>query len=144
MTTSAVERNVPADHQRIRAIAFSPDGTRLASAGDGEMIRIWNVGTGSQELELPARPAKVMSMVYLNDHTLATGGTDNQICLWDLNSRTVTKQLIGHTGSVAALACDHAGTTLVSGSFDTTLRIWDLSTSAKSPVADRPWGKTLH
>ena len=141
-TTNAVERDINADHQRIRALAFSPDGTKLASAGDGAMIRIWNVYTGAQEAELPARPAKVMALAYLNGQTLASGGSDNQICIWDVNSRTVMKQLVGHTGTVAALACDHAGTTLVSGSFDTTLRIWDLRDKSSAAATARTPGST--
>jgi WD40 repeat protein len=34
---------------------------------------------------------------------------------------------VGHSGTVAALACDATGRTLVSGSYDTTLRVWNLA-----------------
>jgi WD40 repeat protein len=73
--------------------------------------------------------------VFVNDATLASGGTDNRIWIWDLKTRQPTRRLEGHTGTVAALACDARGATLVSGSYDTTLRIWDLSESATPEVA---------
>ena len=89
-------------------------------------------------MSLAARPAKVYAAVFLDNQSLATGGSDNRIHIWDLDSRIVTKELVGHTGSVAALACDRTGTMLVSGSYDTTLRVWDLQRStAVAPVAAR-------
>jgi WD40 repeat protein len=47
----------------------------------------------------------------------------------------MTSQLEGHTGTVAALACDSSGCVLVSGSYDTTVRVWQLAESAAPSVA---------
>ena len=126
--TGALEHDLDTHStQRIRALAFSPDGTRLASAGDAATILIFDVATGNQAMALTARPAKVHSALFINNTTLAVGGSDNMIHIWDVNSRAITKDLVGHTGIGCGLACDHAGTTLVSGSYDTTLRVWDLA-----------------
>ena len=46
------------------------------------------------------------------------------IRIWDVSQRRLISQLTGHTGSVAAL--DANQTWLVSGSFDTTVRLWPL------------------
>jgi WD40 repeat protein len=47
--------------------------------------------------------------------------------------------LVGHTGSVASLATNACGTLLVSGSYDTTLRVWELKPAASQPsVATAP------
>jgi WD40 repeat protein len=80
--------------------------------------------------------------MFLNDTTLATGGSDNRVSIWDLNSRQVMRRLEGHTGTVAALACDATGETLVSASYDTTLRIWNLGKSETPDVAQSP-GETV-
>ena len=46
------------------------------------------------------------------------------IHVWDLTSKEETHRLVGHTGTVAALAYDPTQHVLVSGSFDTTIAIW--------------------
>ena len=91
-------------------------------------------------MTLSTRPAKNYALVFLDNNRLATGGTDNRIRIWDLNSRQVVMHLTGHTGTVAALACDARGSTLVSGSYDTTIRIWDLTGGAAPTTAARDTG----
>jgi WD40 repeat protein len=129
------ERDIPTDRRRIRGLAFSPDGRQLAAAGTSADIRIFDVATGDELMKLETRPAKVHALLFLDHVTLATGGTDNRIWIWDLNTRQVTRRLEGHTGTVAALACDASGSILVSGSYDTTLRVWKLDEDATPEVA---------
>jgi WD40 repeat protein len=129
----AAERDIETDGRRIRAISFSPDGKWLAAAGTSPTIHIFDVTNGGTVMTLNTRPAIVYSLVFLGDRRLATGGTDNSIRIWDLDSRQTTSQLVGHTGTVAALACDATGNVLISGSYDTTLRIWNLGES-KAPA----------
>jgi WD40 repeat protein len=126
VTTGAHERDIPADGRRIRSIAFSPDGQRIAAAGNSPQVHIFDVSNGQPVMTIEARPAKAFALLFLDNKRLATGGSDNLIRIWDLNSRVVTTELVGHTGTVAALARDAAGTMLVSGGYDTTLRVWNL------------------
>jgi WD40 repeat protein len=60
---------------------------------------------------------------------VAAGGSDNLDRIWSLSQGRQTAELVGHTGSVAALAWDSATSTLASGSYDTTVRLWSLKTS---------------
>jgi WD40 repeat protein len=110
----------------------------LAAAGNSTTIRIYDVESGTLSSTLETRPAKVFALVFLNDKTLATGGSDNRVSIWDLNTRQVTRRLEGHTGTVAALACDAKGETLVSASYDTTLRVWSLREGQSPAVAHSP------
>lgn len=120
-------KNVPADTRRIYTVAMAPGSGQVATGGDGSSIRIWDLATGDLTAELPVRPAKVRSLLYLNDNLLASSGTDNKICIWDLPSQQIVRQLEGHTGTVAALSRDASGEKLVSSSYDTTVRIWNLA-----------------
>ncbi len=63
-----------------------------------------------------------MTLVTCGPQVLATAGSDNTIHLWNLSTRQQLGKLTGHTGSVAALAYQNG--TLVSGGFDTQLRVW--------------------
>ena len=83
---------------------------------------------------LDIRPAKVYAVAFLDNHRLATGGTDDRVTIWDLDNQQPISQLVGHTGTVAALACDSTGNVLVSGSYDTTLCIWNLVTKKQIPA----------
>ena len=55
------------------------------------------------------------------------------IHLWDLGTQRERCRLIGHTGSVTTLTFNAKSQTLISGGFDTTLRMWQL----KGEVANR-------
>ena len=72
------------DRRRIHALAFSPDGSQLAAGGEAPSVRLWD--TASQKLAgtLPARPGRVMSLAFCGPTTLAAGGSDNIIRIWNL------------------------------------------------------------
>lgn len=67
---------------------------------------------------------------------LATGSTDRLISYWDLREATanISLTLAGHTGQVSALAPHPTSPLLIaSGSYDSTVRIWD-ARSTKSAL----------
>jgi WD40 repeat protein len=112
--------------RRVWALAYSPDGTRLASAGEGRDVRLWDTGTGELMQTLPPRRAKILALAFCSAGRLAVGGSDNVIRVWDLADRRERFELVGHTGSVTALTWDASDGMLLSGSFDTTVRLWQL------------------
>lgn len=150
-------RTIEAHRQRVRAIAFMTRGEQVVTASEDRTVRGWDARSGEELFRLSqetggASPGKVLSMVALDGGRLATASSDNHIRIWDLASQRLLSQLKGHQGSVAAL--DANTQWLVSGSFDTTIRIWPLArvdealgtlrpvsregTSAASPGAAEP------
>ncbi|MCI0709074.1 MAG: protein kinase [Chloroflexi bacterium] len=103
----------------IFALAFSPDGRRLASGSRSGAVQIWDVNRREQ-VDSYDYGAAVHALVYRGD-TLAIGGRANTIVLWDGDNEII---LTGHTGWVQDLA--FAGNRLVSASRDGTVRLWDL------------------
>ena len=55
---------------------------------------------------------------------LASGGADNLVKLWEVESGRCQHSLAGHTDHVRTVAWGPDGRTLASGSFDTTIRLW--------------------
>jgi WD40 repeat protein len=71
----------------VTSVAFSPDGTTLASASADETIRLWDVATGQQIGEpLQGHTDGVNSMAFSPDGTtLASASADETIRLWDMD-----------------------------------------------------------
>jgi WD40 repeat protein len=114
----------------VDQLAFSPDGTRLATSfTDLPAASVWDVATGQKLLSLGGRGAGINAIAFSPDGTrLATASTDHTAKVWDAASGRVLLTLSGHTGAVLSVAFNHDGTRLLSGSEDGTSRVWDATT----------------
>ncbi len=117
----------------VNAVAFSPDGSRLATATGGpeETVRLWNVASG-QQIGQPLRSDArgVNAVAFTPDGSrLATGNADGTVRLWNLASgRQIGQPLRGHTDWVRSVAFSPDGNRIVSGADDKTVRLWDAHT----------------
>jgi WD40 repeat protein len=113
-------------------------------------------GSSNNE-EMPRDGTPVRDIAFSPDgKTLASGGMDNAIRLWDVaTGKTIGDPLRGHEWWVMSVAFSPDGKTLASGSMDQTIRFWDVATGNAigdplrghedgiSSVAFSPDGKTL-
>jgi WD40 repeat protein len=118
------------------AIAWSPDGKKLAAAG-GAKIFLWDPQTKSliKSFDVKEGPAPTFPTVKVlafgpDSKTLAAGGFDAVVRIYDLHAKNPTdpkeqRLCEGHTSAIYALAFSADGRTLVSGSFDRTTRLWE-------------------
>jgi hypothetical protein len=139
----------------VRSVAFSPDGTTLATGGHDRTVRLWEVASGRQTATLTGHPDTVWSVAFSPDGaTLATGGHDRAVRLWEVASGRQTATLTGHPGGVWSVAFSPDGATLATGGHDRTVRLWEVAsgrqtatltghTSWVRSVAFSPDGTTL-
>ena len=112
----------------VRAVAFSPDGTLLASGADDGTVRLWSVNDGRLLDTLASHGAPVWSVAFSPDGALLASGDDNGfVYLWRVNDRQLLAELEEHTARVSALAYAPDGTTLASGDDDGLVQLWRVS-----------------
>ena len=117
----------------MRSVAFSPDGSILASGYDDKTIIIWDVETRTPLQELTKHTDTVWSVAFSPDGSvLASASSDKKVLLWDTESWTVLRTLNKHTWGVYSLSFSPDGEILASGSGDQSIILWHLATGIPS------------
>jgi cytochrome c len=111
----------------VRALAISPDGSRLLSASFDTTAITWSLVSGTAQKVLRFHNGAVNAVVFLKDGRMATSGEDARIAIWRSGADSPETILQGHTAPVAGLAVSPDGKTLASAAWDNTARLWPLA-----------------
>jgi WD40 repeat protein len=108
----------------VLALAWSQDGTTLASGGADTTARVWDPMSGAVLRTLPHGGA-VNGVAWEPGNTdrLATASADSEMRVWDVKSGD-RKVYSGHWGAVTSVAWSLNG--LATGSTDTDIIVWNV------------------
>src|ERR1044071_2723531 len=139
----AVVRRLKGHHGNVNALAFSPDGRFLFSAGGeagwlGE-VRQWDLADGELFHRFEGHRDAIYSVAVSPDgKTMATGSYDQKIKLWNIATGEETRTLSGHNGAVFGLAFRADGKILASASADRTVKLWHVATGERRDTLSQP------
>ena len=143
---------MPGHTRYVLAVAYRPDGQRLASTSgnptavppqQGE-VKVWDADTGREVISFVPEVACALSMAFSPDgRLLALCGMDRRVQVYDAETGQVVSTLRDHAGQAISVAFSRDGT-LASGADDGVVILWDLESgkprqTLRSP-ADPIWG----
>jgi WD40 repeat protein len=110
----------------VYSVAYSPDGSRIASASWDMTVKVWDARSGTEIATLRGHTSAVASVAYSRDGArIATASDDQTVKVWDARSGTEIATLRGHTDAVTSVAYSPDGSRIASGSDDKTVKVWD-------------------
>lgn len=123
----------------INDICLAANNSAVVSASSDMMVKVWRPNSTEEGAEPTtigqhADYAKCVSSPGSASDWVASGGLDRKICLWDLNGAgpkleiDVRGESVAEKGSVYTLACSSSSSVIVSGSPESTVRLWDART----------------
>ena len=119
----------------IKQLLLTDDETTLISGDDYGTLRWWNTQTGMEVRETKANGGRINRMIMLpgGKKMVTCSGesafADASILVIDVASGKVLQTLTGHKNSATSLAATPDGKFLFSGSYDRTVRLWNLETN---------------
>ena len=121
----------------VWSLNFSPDASRLLSAGWSSEVSIWNVEGHSLPLILSGHSLHVWSAIYSGDgKTIATTSSDQTVRLWDAITLKPESVLRGHDSEVWSAAFSPDDRLVASGGKDQNVLLWPAT--ADRPLEDLP------
>jgi WD40 repeat protein len=114
---------------RVRTIAWSPDGSRIASAGKDRTVQIWNVTAGESLLTYRGHSQTVRAIAWSPDGSrLVSASEDRTVQVWDATTGETIFTYGGHTSGVYAVAWSPDSICIASTGIDKTVQVWMATT----------------
>lgn len=105
--TSTCLRRLSKDPATQRALAFSPDGTRLCTSGRDASIQVWDIDTGEAIIALHGAEYTVSALAFApNGEWFTSGHVDGTLLVWDTKAPTIKVAKERHSVATTAKIVD--------------------------------------
>ncbi len=132
LADGAVDLAIPRAHEApIHGLAFSPDGSTLASAGGDQTIQIRDASTGRLRQTLRRKPdssasGPFFSVAFSPDgRQIVAASTGGFALIWNNGAGDLPLMLTGHVGPVYSATFSPDGKRIITASSDGSVKLWD-------------------
>ena len=113
----------------VYAVAWSPDGQYIASAGDDQTVQVWNATTGDTIITYRGHSDWVRAVAWSPDgQYIASAGADRTVQVWNATTGDTIITYRGHSDWVRAVAWSPDGQYIASAGADRTVQVWNATT----------------
>ena len=134
----------------VRAVAWSPNGSILATSGNDGTVRLWNSEGSVNYAVLRGHRQSVRGVAFSSDGSMLASGSSDGIRIWDANTERHLRTITHHSGveglvfhpSKPMLAVDTSTTRIILYNAATGQWMQDID-GVGGPVSFHPNGKFL-
>jgi len=127
--TGAATLTLKGHTNRVVSVAFSPDGSWLASGSWDDTVKVWDAATGQETLTLKGHTDSVESVAFSSDGTRIASVSRGTVKVWDAATGQETLTLKGAYGGVAF---SPDGSRIASAGLGKTVKVWDAATGQET------------
>ncbi len=129
-TTATKSPKTPANSMppdgAIWAIAWSPDGTLLASGDELHQVQVWDPLTGKVLLTYNKHQGPINALAWSPDGTqIVSASADNSVRVWNVSNGGTIQVYTSHAQDVRAVLWAADGQSILSGGADHVIWVWD-------------------
>ncbi len=118
----------------VRHAEFSPDGTRVATAGWDGVARIWDVATGKAVTGPLHHLVQATYVAFSRDgRWVVTSSRDKTVRVWDATTGEAVTNYLKHAGLVRRARFNDDATQVLTAGHEGAV-LWDVATSSRSAV----------
>ena len=111
----------------VYSVAFSPDGTMIATASKDNTVKLWSADGKTPIKTLKEHSDYVNHVVFspVDSQIIATASNDNTVKIWDIgNTENPAPKTLEHNENVNGVAFSLDGLTIATASNDDTVKLW--------------------
>ncbi len=117
---------------RVNAVAWSPDGKRIASGSTDGTVQVWDAVDGGHIFAYRGHTRDVYTVAWSPDSKrIASGSRDETVQVWNATNGDSVFIYRGHSGDVRAVAWSPDGQHIASGSWDGTVQMWSATDGSR-------------